>query len=162
MMQQAGYTGKVKIGMDVAASEFFTDDKKYDLDFKTKDEAKKDKSSIKTGYAPLPLPACASAGLPDPRPSLLNGSWHTAGLSCWSCTRTSAKTTPSSPSRTPLTRMTGTPPRPSRPRASHRYLLVPVAPATGLHESEAPACPRSRAPSALVATPWRTGAGGRR
>ena len=31
----AGYTGKVKIGMDVAASEFLTEDKMYDLDFKT-------------------------------------------------------------------------------------------------------------------------------
>lgn len=36
---KAGYTGKVKIGMDVAASEFFTEDKKYDLDFKTKGDA---------------------------------------------------------------------------------------------------------------------------
>lgn len=34
-VDKAGYTGKVKIGIDVAASEFFTDDKKYDLDFKT-------------------------------------------------------------------------------------------------------------------------------
>jgi len=33
---KAGYTGKVKLGMDVAASEFFADGK-YDLDFKTKD-----------------------------------------------------------------------------------------------------------------------------
>ncbi len=32
---KAGYTGKVKIGMDVAASEFYTEDKKiYNLDFK--------------------------------------------------------------------------------------------------------------------------------
>jgi enolase len=31
----AGYTGKVKIGMDVAASEFFPKDKQYDLNFKT-------------------------------------------------------------------------------------------------------------------------------
>nr|QKY15213.1 enolase 1 (ENO1) [Polytomella parva]CBX25212.2 2-phosphoglycerate dehydratase [Polytomella sp. Pringsheim 198.80] len=30
----AGYTGKVKIGMDVASSEFYTEDKMYDLDFK--------------------------------------------------------------------------------------------------------------------------------
>eukprot|EP00735_Rhodelphis_limneticus_P008816 TRINITY_DN229_c0_g1::TRINITY_DN229_c0_g1_i1::g.1678::m.1678 TRINITY_DN229_c0_g1::TRINITY_DN229_c0_g1_i1::g.1678 ORF type:complete len:507 (+),score=220.15,sp/P26300/ENO_SOLLC/78.64/0.0,Enolase_C/PF00113.17/4.7e-157,Enolase_N/PF03952.11/4.8e-54,Enolase_N/PF03952.11/3.7e+03,MAAL_C/PF07476.6/9.3e+02,MAAL_C/PF07476.6/2.2e-06,MR_MLE_C/PF13378.1/0.00031 TRINITY_DN229_c0_g1_i1:56-1522(+) len=30
----AGYTDKVKIGMDVAASEFYTEDKQYDLDFK--------------------------------------------------------------------------------------------------------------------------------
>merc|ERR1712159_139557 len=35
-IEKAGYTGKVKIGMDVAASEFWKDDKKmYDLDFKT-------------------------------------------------------------------------------------------------------------------------------
>ncbi|KAF7818732.1 enolase [Senna tora] len=31
---KAGYTGKVVIGMDVAASEFYTQDKKYDLNFK--------------------------------------------------------------------------------------------------------------------------------
>jgi enolase len=42
----AGYTDKVKIGMDVAASEFFTSDGKYDLDFKTKNN---DKSEVKSG-----------------------------------------------------------------------------------------------------------------
>ncbi|RUS83742.1 hypothetical protein EGW08_008493 [Elysia chlorotica] len=35
-IEKAGYTGKVEIGMDVAASEFCKD-KKYDLDFKNKD-----------------------------------------------------------------------------------------------------------------------------
>eukprot|EP01091_Cochliopodium_minus_P004103 TRINITY_DN1401_c0_g1_i1.p1 TRINITY_DN1401_c0_g1~~TRINITY_DN1401_c0_g1_i1.p1 ORF type:complete len:438 (+),score=152.42 TRINITY_DN1401_c0_g1_i1:36-1349(+) len=36
-IEKAGYTGKVKIGMDVAASEFWLEgEKKYDLDFKTK------------------------------------------------------------------------------------------------------------------------------
>jgi len=35
-IEQAGYTGKVVIGMDVAASEFYKDGK-YDLDFKNKD-----------------------------------------------------------------------------------------------------------------------------
>ncbi|XP_024392740.1 uncharacterized protein [Physcomitrium patens] len=34
-IEKAGYSGVVKIGMDVAASEFYTSDKKYDLDFKT-------------------------------------------------------------------------------------------------------------------------------
>ena len=34
-IEQAGYTGKVKIAMDVASSEFYkVDEKKYDLDFK--------------------------------------------------------------------------------------------------------------------------------
>ncbi|XP_056688931.1 enolase 1, chloroplastic-like [Spinacia oleracea] len=33
-IEKAGYTGKIKIGMDVAASEFYTKDRKYDLDFK--------------------------------------------------------------------------------------------------------------------------------
>lgn len=34
-IEQAGYTGKVKIAMDVAASEFYKEnEKKYDLDFK--------------------------------------------------------------------------------------------------------------------------------
>ena len=42
----AGYTDKVKIGMDVAASEFYTQDGKYDLDFKTKNN---DKSQVKSG-----------------------------------------------------------------------------------------------------------------
>ena len=34
-IEKAGYTGKVKVGMDVAAAEFYTEDKMYDLDFKT-------------------------------------------------------------------------------------------------------------------------------
>jgi enolase len=34
-IEQAGYTGKIKIAMDVAASEFFKENQKmYDLDFK--------------------------------------------------------------------------------------------------------------------------------
>ena len=34
-IENAGYTGKIKIGMDVAAAEFYTEDKMYELDFKT-------------------------------------------------------------------------------------------------------------------------------
>merc|ERR1711988_1122224 len=46
-IEKAGYTGKVKIGMDVAASEFWKEDKKvYDLDFKTENN---DGSQCKTG-----------------------------------------------------------------------------------------------------------------
>merc|ERR1712003_587277 len=41
-----GYTGKMKIGMDVAASEFYTEDKKYDLNFKVQPN---DGSQKKTG-----------------------------------------------------------------------------------------------------------------
>ncbi|KAB2038075.1 hypothetical protein E1A91_D03G114600v1 [Gossypium mustelinum] len=33
-IEKAGYTGMIKIGMDVAASEFYTKDGKYDLNFK--------------------------------------------------------------------------------------------------------------------------------
>ena len=34
-IEKAGYTGKIQIGMDVAASEFYKEgEKKYDLDFK--------------------------------------------------------------------------------------------------------------------------------
>lgn len=33
-IEKAGYTGKINIGMDVAASEFYTKDGNYDLDFK--------------------------------------------------------------------------------------------------------------------------------
>jgi enolase len=39
-IEKAGYTGKVKIGMDVAASEFYTENKMYDLDFKSEGAAK--------------------------------------------------------------------------------------------------------------------------
>jgi len=46
-IDKAGYTGKVQIGMDVAASEFWIADKKiYDLDFKTEGN---DGSQQKTG-----------------------------------------------------------------------------------------------------------------
>jgi len=46
-IEMAGYTGKVKIGMDVAASEFWKEEEKvYDLDFKTENN---DKSQYKTG-----------------------------------------------------------------------------------------------------------------
>ena len=50
-LQAAGYTGKVKIGMDVAASEFLTKDGKYDLDFKTSDN---DGSQVLTGWVCFP------------------------------------------------------------------------------------------------------------
>jgi len=46
-IEKAGYTGKVKIGMDVAAAEFYTAEKMYDLDFKTEGEGK-DKSQTIT------------------------------------------------------------------------------------------------------------------
>jgi len=46
-IEKAGYKGKVRIGMDVAASEFYMDGK-YDLDFKNQG-AKKDSRMIKTG-----------------------------------------------------------------------------------------------------------------
>jgi len=44
-IDKAGYTGKVKIGLDAAASEFFTEDKRYDLNFKEKNDG----SAIITG-----------------------------------------------------------------------------------------------------------------
>ena len=46
-IETAGYTGKIKVGMDVAASEFWKDETKlYDLDFKT---ANNDGSACLTG-----------------------------------------------------------------------------------------------------------------
>ncbi|CAF9916586.1 MAG: hypothetical protein GOMPHAMPRED_001052 [Gomphillus americanus] len=40
-IEQAGYTGKIKIAMDVASSEFYkVEEKKYDLDFKNPDSDK--------------------------------------------------------------------------------------------------------------------------
>lgn len=46
-IKKAGYEGKVKIGMDIAASEFWVEElKKYDLDFKTKGAAKNIKLQV--------------------------------------------------------------------------------------------------------------------
>merc|ERR1719440_152814 len=45
-IKQSGHEAKVKLGTDVAASEFWTEDKKYDLDFKT---VPNDGSMKKTG-----------------------------------------------------------------------------------------------------------------
>jgi len=44
-IKQAGYTDKVQIGMDIAASEFYTKDGRYDLDFKNPNGADSDKIS---------------------------------------------------------------------------------------------------------------------
>ena len=41
-IEKAGYTGKIEIGMDIAASEFCKEGFKYDLDFKNKDSNPKD------------------------------------------------------------------------------------------------------------------------
>jgi len=51
-IDKAGYTGKVKIGMDVAASEFFTEDKMYDLNFKVQPN---DGTQKKTGQQMLEM-----------------------------------------------------------------------------------------------------------
>eukprot|EP01113_Clastostelium_recurvatum_P005830 TRINITY_DN1261_c0_g1_i1.p1 TRINITY_DN1261_c0_g1~~TRINITY_DN1261_c0_g1_i1.p1 ORF type:complete len:439 (-),score=169.03 TRINITY_DN1261_c0_g1_i1:69-1385(-) len=45
-IEKAGYTGRVVLGMDVAASEFFREGKGYDLDFKNK---KSDGSQVLSG-----------------------------------------------------------------------------------------------------------------
>jgi enolase len=47
-IKKAGYEKEVKIGMDVAASEFMTKDGKYDLDFKTSNN---DGSMVYSGTA---------------------------------------------------------------------------------------------------------------
>mmetsp|Transcript_898 Transcript_898/g.2421 ORF Transcript_898/g.2421 Transcript_898/m.2421 type:complete len:448 (+) Transcript_898:77-1420(+) len=62
-IEKAGYTGKVFIGMDVAASEFYTKDKMYDLDFKTEGDAK-DKSQTITGEALMALYAKMTVDFP--------------------------------------------------------------------------------------------------
>ena len=51
-IDKAGYTGKVQIGMDVAASEFLTEDKHYDLNFKQQPNDGKEK---KTGEEMIEL-----------------------------------------------------------------------------------------------------------
>lgn len=45
-IEKSGYTGKIKIALDAAASEFFTEDRRYDFDFKNKN---KDGSKIISG-----------------------------------------------------------------------------------------------------------------
>lgn len=56
----AGHNGKVKLGMDVAASEFYVDGK-YDLDFKSD---KKDPSAIRTGEQMIEMYADFAAKYP--------------------------------------------------------------------------------------------------
>ena len=51
-IKKAGYEKEVKIGTDIAASEFFTRDGKYDLDFKT---SKNDGSQVLSGPALIDL-----------------------------------------------------------------------------------------------------------
>ena len=52
-IEAAGYTGRISVGMDVAASEFLIEGTtNYDLDFKTKNN---DKSHVKTGKEMLDL-----------------------------------------------------------------------------------------------------------
>ena len=41
-IEKAGYTGKIKIGMEVAASKFCKEGNKYDLDFKNADSKSED------------------------------------------------------------------------------------------------------------------------
>jgi enolase len=54
-IERAGHTGKIVLGMDVAASEFWVPEKNvYDLDFKT-DGAAKDASAILSGEELLKL-----------------------------------------------------------------------------------------------------------
>ena len=68
--RRPGTQGKVKIGMDVAASEFMTEDKKYDLNFKEKDN---DGTQVLTGCG-----TCLSyhwLGLNSGRPLTLLGCW---------------------------------------------------------------------------------------
>ncbi len=50
-IEKAGYTGKVKIGMDIAASEFYCEDKTYDLNFKVQPN---DGSQKKTAWVLRP------------------------------------------------------------------------------------------------------------
>eukprot|EP01069_Polyplicarium_translucidae_P000264 Polyplicarium_translucidae@DN1150_c0_g1_i1.p2 len=48
-IKAAGHEGKIKIAMDIAASEFHTEDKQYNLDFKNPDTS--DKSAVISGDA---------------------------------------------------------------------------------------------------------------
>lgn len=50
-IEKAGYTGKIEIGMDIAASEFCKEGFKYDLDFKNKDSNPKDWVSSKMSFS---------------------------------------------------------------------------------------------------------------
>mmetsp|Transcript_6690 Transcript_6690/g.12352 ORF Transcript_6690/g.12352 Transcript_6690/m.12352 type:complete len:341 (+) Transcript_6690:425-1447(+) len=67
-IEAAGHTGKVKIGMDVAASEFYTKDKMYDLNFKTQpnDGSKKvDSDALAAMYMSF-CDKCPMVSIEDP------------------------------------------------------------------------------------------------
>jgi hypothetical protein len=76
-IEKAGYTGKVKIGMDVASSEFYTEDKMYDLNFKEKEN---DGSGKKTGWVhsgTAPWPSQLASAAPPAMPP-----WQQPRLTC--------------------------------------------------------------------------------
>ncbi len=60
-IEKAGYTGKIQIGMDVAASEFCKKGPKYDLDFKSADSKEADWVSHPKG-APTRTQICYDPG----------------------------------------------------------------------------------------------------
>ncbi len=49
-IEKAGYTKEIKLGMDVAASEFYTKDGRYDLDFKSENAGKKTLSRLQLDF----------------------------------------------------------------------------------------------------------------
>eukprot|EP00271_Cylindrocystis_brebissonii_P006832 TRINITY_DN19673_c0_g1_i1.p1 TRINITY_DN19673_c0_g1~~TRINITY_DN19673_c0_g1_i1.p1 ORF type:complete len:484 (-),score=106.64 TRINITY_DN19673_c0_g1_i1:236-1687(-) len=52
-IDRAGYTGKMKIAMDAAASDFFTDDQMYDLRWKEQEPEEKQRGAQKSSTAAL-------------------------------------------------------------------------------------------------------------
>ena len=137
-IEAAGFTGKVKVGMDVAASEFLKDGK-YDLDFKTKDN---DGSKVLTGKEEarvcfgrrqnrkrrerekenkkLTFSSFLFSFSKKKKTTSEQKKNKSQASSSSTSTSPSARTTPSSPSRTPSTRTTGTTPPRSPPPGSAR------------------------------------------
>ena len=67
-IEKAGYLDQVKVGMDVASSEFLTKDGKYDLDFKVRRNAGKRAHGWWTAStSSITLPTDPT--LPDTRPN---------------------------------------------------------------------------------------------
>lgn len=118
-IEAAGHTGKVKIMTDIAASEFYqSNEKKYDLDFKTPNN---DKSMVKTGeeLKDVSLPPQMHF-FPRARAFQRDSENGVILLGVLRCTRTGQRTFPWFPSKTPSIRTTSPPTPPSLPTSVKR------------------------------------------
>lgn len=117
---KAGYTDKIVIGMDVAASEFFKGGK-YDLDFKSPDDPSRYITPDKLADLYKSFVKDYPGEFLTPAPFFLLGNKNGSSSNFTSKYQTSTVLSQSFPSRTPLTRTTGRHGPNSQPAPASRW-----------------------------------------